>query len=110
MVTMMVLGIGLVSVMAAFSACSRSLGRFRGEAVAANFAANMLSEMRANPGLLMSGDEGEVGPEYPGFTWTKELRESAQPGVLAVRVTVFWSTQGVSYEYELASLVQAAGM
>jgi len=108
LVSLVVMGVGLVSVISAFSVCSRAVGIARGQVVAENFAASIVAQMRENPGLLMSGDSGEVGPDYPGFTWKSELRESAEEGVLAVRVTVEWKSQGLRRDYTLVSLVETA--
>jgi type II secretion system protein I len=108
MVTMVVLGVGLVSVMRAFSTCSANVSLIRGETVAETFASSMMAQMREDPTLLLSEDEGEIGPEHPGFTWQRELRETDEPGVLAVRLTVQWRARAVRRDYTLVSLVETA--
>lgn len=102
---MVVLGVGLVSVMGAFSTCARAVSIVKGQVAAETFASKMLSELRVNPQLLLSGDEGIISDAPSVYTWTKELRETAEPGVLAVKITVNWKSQGVSRYYALTSLV-----
>ena len=103
---MVVLGVGVVSVMKAFSACSMAVGVIRGRTVAMNFAAGMMSEARCNPELLVSEDEGIFGGDYPGFTWRRQLRATNERGVVAVKITVEWKTQGIARDFSLVSLVE----
>ena len=105
MAAMVVLGVGLVAVMGAFSACSRVVSIVKGQVVAETFASKMLSELRVNPQLLLGGKEGIIIDGPSGFTWTRELRETGEPGVLAVKITVNWKSQGVRRYYALTSLV-----
>lgn len=107
LVATVVLGVGLVAVMKAFGTCSRTVGIIRGQTVAKNFASRMMSEARGNPALLLSEDEGALGREHPGFAWSRRLRETPEPGVIAVRITVTWRTRGVRREYSLVSLAQS---
>lgn len=102
-----VLGVGLVYVMGAFSACARTTGLIRSETVAKLWAANMLAEARGNPDLLISGDSGDLGAAWPGFKWTRKLREGAERGTLVIEITVQWRTQGVARDYTLTSLVES---
>ena len=102
-----VLGVGLVSVMGAFSACARTTGLIRSETVAKLWAANMLAEARGNPDLLISGDSGDLGPAWPGFKWSRRLREGAEHGTLVIEITVQWHTQGVARDFTLTSLVES---
>lgn len=106
LVAMVVLGVGLVSVLRALSTCMRAAGIIGGEAIAEAAAARMLSELRENPQLLLSGDSGDLGGERPGFTWRRELRETGEPGVLAVRITMAWTSQGAPRDYSVVTLVE----
>jgi len=106
LVAMVVLGVGLVSVLRALSTCMRVAGIIGGEAIAEEAAVRMLSELRENPQLLLSGDSGDLGERRPGFTWRRELRETGEPGVLAVRITLAWTSQGVPRDYSVVTLVE----
>lgn len=105
LVAMIVLGVGLVSVMKAFSVCSGAVGLIRGEAVAKAVASKMMAEARLDPRVVLAEDSGDLSPEHPGFTWRRELRESSEGGLVAVEITIEWKVQGVRRDYALVSLV-----
>lgn len=107
LVATVVLGVGLVAVMRAFSTCTAGVGVVRGRIVAREYAAGLMSELRANPSLLMSDETGEIGDAHPGFTWRRRVRETREQGVLAVEITVEWRVQGMRRSYVLETLVQA---
>ncbi len=106
LVAMVVLGVGLVSVLRALSTCMRTASIIGGESVAEEAAASMLAEIRENPQLLLSGDSGVLEGRRSDFQWQREILETGEPGVLAVRVTIRWTSQGVPRDYSLATLVE----
>jgi len=105
LVAMVVLGVGLVSVVRAISTCRRTARIIGGESIAKEAVVRMLSEVRENPQLLLTGDSGPLEAGPPGFTWRRDVRETNEPGVLAVRVTIEWMNQGVRRDYSLVTLV-----
>ena len=107
LVAMTILGVGLVAVMRAFSACTRTVGIVRGRTIARDFAGRVMSEARRNPSLLISEDEGNVGGQFPGFTWKRELRDTIEPGLISIRITVNWRIQGLRRDFSLVSLIEA---
>jgi len=105
-VATVVLGIGLASVLEGFSACLNAVSILRGQMVARDFCATAVSQLRTNPSLLTSDEEGPVGADHPGFRWRREVRETPERGLLAVRITVEWKSQGVALQYVLETLVR----
>jgi len=106
LVAMTVLGVGLVAVLEAFSVCSGAVSRIKSEAIAKTWSRSIMAEIRANPSLLTSDESGDLGRDYPGFTWRRQVRETGEQGVLAVRVEVRWKSRGVAREYSLVTLVR----
>jgi general secretion pathway protein I len=106
LVAMVVLGVGLVSVLEAFSVCSLAVGVMKSEAVARGWAAEKMGELRTNPALLTSDESGDLGKEYPGFTWRRQVRETPEHGVLSVSVEVKWKNRGVERGYSLVTLIR----
>jgi len=109
LVAMVVLGVGLLSVMRAFGTCGRSIGVIHGETMARAFAASMVATARENPGLLLKEETGRTEGPQGVFNWSRRLRETDSPGVLAVEVEVTWSVQGLRRRYSLVTAVEAPG-
>jgi general secretion pathway protein I len=106
LVAMVVLGVGLVSVLEAFSVCSLAVGVIRSEGIARSWAAGKMGELRTNPALLTSDESGDLGKEYPGFTWRRQVRETPEHGVLSTSIEVKWKNRGVERSYSLVTLIR----
>lgn len=78
----------------------------RFNSLAPMLAAGKFAEMESGEGLLGS-DEGEFGPDYPGFTWnlevepaqldTFELLSELDPPLMKAKLTINWSESNFSY-------------
>jgi type II secretion system protein I len=110
LVATVVLGIGLAAILNGFSACLNAVSVLRGQSVARDFCATAVSQLRTNPSLLSSDEEGSLGDDHPGFKWRREVRETPEQGLLAVRITVEWTSQGVARDYVLETLVATPRM
>ena len=99
------------TVLGALTACSRSAGRLRTEAVGENLAVTLLSEIQM--GLVPAQDDGPYEYEEPYEGWTWELVTSEFQGVIAgqemTRAEIIIANASQAYLRRLTVLMPSAG-
>ena len=100
-----IFGLGVLGTMEVFTTCLRSTSSSLGYTHAVFLAQQVLEETIAEGTLYAESDSGDFGDDYPQHSWTSEIEETDQTGLMEVRVVVAWTERGRDKEYALTTLV-----
>lgn len=89
-VSLAVMGVGLVAVLEAFSAGLRLSLQDEFLTTATFLAAGKMEEVIKETYITPGTDEGDFGDEFPDFTWTVEITDSQIEELELVTVVVYW--------------------
>lgn len=88
LVATVLLAVGLVAAVGAFSASTRASARAQDQTLAALAAQRVLAEVEAAPTREPGREEGDFGNDASGYTWVADIRETRWEGVLQLDVEV----------------------
>lgn len=100
-----IFGVGVLGMLELFTTCLRSTSASLGHTHAVYLAQGLLEEVMVEGGLYATSDSGDFGNEYPRHSWTYEIEDTDQTGLMQVRVTVTWDERGREKEFVLTTLV-----
>jgi len=100
-----IFGVGVLGMLELFTTCLRSTSASLGHTHAVYLAQGLLEEVTVEGGLYATSDSGDFGNEYPRHSWTYEVEDTDQTGLMQVRVTVTWDERGREKEFVLTTLV-----
>jgi len=100
-----IFSLGVLGTMEVFTTCLRSTSSSLGYTQAVFLAQQVLEETIAEGTLYPGDDSGDFGDDYPQHSWTCEIEETDQTGLMEVRVAVTWTERGREKEYALTTLV-----
>ncbi len=85
-----ILALGLIGALAAFSLASRATGASRNDTIVPLLAEQKLSELKSFPRdeLKAGAYEGDFGGDYPGYTWSLTLDEPDDRHVVTVTLVI----------------------
>jgi len=89
-VSLAIMGVGLVAVLEAFSAGLRLSLQDEFLTTATFLAAGKMEEVMKETYITPGTDEGDFGDEFPDFTWTVEITDSQIEELELVTVVVYW--------------------
>ena len=85
--------------------CLSMAGHARDQARAASLAQSKLDELVVSREVYESEMEGDFGEDLPGFTWTAQVNDWDDSGLVEVNVSVVWERRDRSYDVTLSTLV-----
>lgn len=85
--------------------CLAMAGHARDQAQAASLAQSKLDELVVSGEVYESEMGGDFGDLLPGFTWTAEVRDWNDAGLVEVDVSVIWQRRGKAHDVTLSTLV-----
>jgi prepilin-type N-terminal cleavage/methylation domain-containing protein len=100
-----IFGIGVLGMMELFTTCLQSTSASLGHTHAVYLAQGLLEEIIVEGGLYAGSDSGDFSSEYPRHSWTYEIEDMDQTGLMQVRVVVTWDERGRQKEFALTTLV-----
>lgn len=102
-VSLAVMGVGLVAVLEAFSAGLRLSLQDEFLTTATFLAAGKMEEVMKETYITPGTDEGDFGDEFPDFTWTVEITDSRIEELELVTVVVYWDVANRSDQLMLTT-------
>lgn len=102
-VSLAVMGVGLVAVLEAFSAGLRLSLQDEFLTTATFLAAGKMEEVMKETYITPGTDEGDFGDEFPDFTWTVEIADSRIEELELVTVVVYWDVANRSDQLMLTT-------
>ena len=106
--TLLLLGIVLPVAMRGVSMSLAAASRARNLAEAASLADTKLNELVATQMWSTSGDSGDFGEQYPGYTWTSQAN-SFDYGMTQIDLRVSWIERGQEAFLDVSTLVYQSG-
>ncbi|HJN16213.1 MAG TPA: type II secretion system protein [Armatimonadota bacterium] len=90
-VSLAIMGVGIVAVIEAYGAAMRLSLQDEFLTTATFLASGKMEEVIKETYITAGQDEGDFGEEFPDFTWSVEIADSEIEGLELVTVTVYWS-------------------
>jgi len=105
LVAAVVLAVGLVAILTAFSMATRATGASTNDTLVPMLAEQKLAEVRALPRdeLLSETSEGDFGEEYPGYTWDLQVSPPDDLHVIRVALTIHAMEMGRKRDVRFAT-------
>ncbi len=100
-----IFGIGVLGTMELFTTCLQSTSASLSHTQAVYLAQGLVEEVIAEGGLYASSDSGDFGQEYPRHSWSYEIENTDQVGLMLLRILVTWNERGREKEFALTTLV-----
>ncbi len=101
-VATVLLAIGVVASLLSYAAAARLSVSAINRTTATFLAQQQLTSLQDNPNGLPTGNQnGDFGPQYPGFTWQSEVDSSEFPSLDQVRLVVQWQSGLLTHSVEL---------
>lgn len=100
-VAIAILAVALFGVMQAVTQGINSSIVSRERARAVELAELKLTELRLDPALEPGVSDGDFGDQQPDWTWTSDVVETEQEGLLRLLVTVSWAHGGQERSVEV---------
>ena len=100
-----VLAIGLLAILTAFSMATRATGASTNDTLLPMLAEQKLAEVRATPRdeLVAETSEGDFGEKYPGYTWEMKVSPPDDLHVVRVELTIHALEMGRTRDVRFAT-------
>jgi general secretion pathway protein I len=93
MVATILLAIGVVGALSAFSSATHATAVAEETHTAALLAQQQMTQIELQPDSLTGGDQqGDFGDSYPGFRWQQSIEPTEYQDLFKVTVTIQWGT------------------
>lgn len=107
-VATVLLAIGVVASLLSYAAAARLSASAINRTTATFLAQQQLTSLQDDPNGLSTGNQnGDFGPQYPGFTWQSEIDASEFPSLDQVRLVVQWQSGLLTHSVELDTYLPA---
>ena len=100
-----IFGIGVLGTMELFTTCLQSTSASLSHTQAVYLAQGLVEEVIAEGELYATSDSGDFGQEYPRHSWSYDIEDTDQVGLMLLRILVTWNERGREKEYVLTTLV-----
>lgn len=108
MVAVALLGIGIAACVACIGTATRASALAEQYTAVQLLAREKLSEIQVS-GARQGEDQGDFGPDRPGFTWRTMAEPAGVSGLRRVRLLVRWGNEENPRAAEFTTFVRTAG-
>lgn len=108
-IALAILGVGIVSILRAFSSSMMTSKVAEMHSYAAVLAGQVASELERRPDLETGELSGNFAETGPGYKWEADIQSANLEGLLRVEITVLWFEGSRRRHFTMATLIKPEG-